>query len=289
MPGITPLQASLAQLVLESCLYGILLILFVSTVYFMATRRTLASDRQSTRHHFTSLVFFGLSGLFLSTTALIQALKHWITGIYQTFLIFPPDGGAVTEQAFIANPTKGGDIVGAASSLVAILLADFLVIYRLWIVWARNRGIVIFPLSCFTGVVAIVYEFVGSKSTDHEIPFLDKQELKPWVAIGSMLSLLSSLYSTSFIGWRILKFNWKTTSDSGLMFFLAILVESAALQTIWLIISAATLLAGSHVEFIATVGFPAILSISNLLIHARIGLGWSQESADAQQKRSHDI
>lgn len=69
MPGITPLQASLAQLVLESCLYGILLILFVSTVYFMVTRRTLASDRQSTRHHFTSLVFFGLSGLFLSTTA----------------------------------------------------------------------------------------------------------------------------------------------------------------------------------------------------------------------------
>jgi hypothetical protein len=59
---------------------------------------------------------------------LIQALKHWITGIYQTFLIFPPDGGAVTEQAFIANPTKAGNIVGAASSLVAILLADFLVV-----------------------------------------------------------------------------------------------------------------------------------------------------------------
>ncbi|KAJ7306990.1 hypothetical protein DFH08DRAFT_824263 [Mycena albidolilacea] len=193
MPGITPLQASLAQLVLESCLYGILLILFVSTVYFMATRRTLASDRQSTRYHFTSSVLFGLSGLFLSTTALIQALKHWITGIYQTFLIFSPDGGAITEQAFIANPTKGGDIVGAASSLVAILLADFLVVGSQTVHSIVDLSVMdsmgteswnrYFPLSRFTGVV-------GSKSTDREIPFVDKQELKPWVAIGSMLYLL---------------------------------------------------------------------------------------------------
>jgi hypothetical protein len=121
-----------------------------------------------------------------------------------------------------------------------------------------------------------------------------------------------------------LKFNWKTTSDSGLMVhppsclhrnhvdetkivfpcdtrgkcsfanvqskftcFKYNFIEPTS--RIWLIISAATLLAGSHVEFIATAGFPAILSISNLLIHARIGLGWSQESADAQKKKPRYI
>ncbi|KAJ6626200.1 hypothetical protein B0H10DRAFT_2211390 [Mycena sp. CBHHK59/15] len=100
MSDVTSLQASLAQLVLESNLYGILLILFVSTIYFLAVRRTLASDRQTTKHHFTSLVFFGVAGLFLSTTT------HWIARICQTFLAFTDVDGAVTRQAFYAIQLK---------------------------------------------------------------------------------------------------------------------------------------------------------------------------------------
>jgi hypothetical protein len=42
MQDITILPANLVTLVLESFLYGFLLLLFISTVYFLATRRTLA-------------------------------------------------------------------------------------------------------------------------------------------------------------------------------------------------------------------------------------------------------
>jgi hypothetical protein len=56
---------------------------------------------------------------------LIQALKYWITGIYQTFLTFPPDSGAVTEQAFIANPTKGATLLEPPSHLLQFCLPIF--------------------------------------------------------------------------------------------------------------------------------------------------------------------
>jgi hypothetical protein len=61
-------------------------------------------------------------------TKLIQALKYWITGIYQTFLTFPPDSGAVTEQAFIANPTKGATLLEPPSHLLQFCLPIFLVV-----------------------------------------------------------------------------------------------------------------------------------------------------------------
>jgi cell division protein FtsW (lipid II flippase) len=68
MPVITLVPANLVTLVLESFLYGLLLILFISAVYFIATRRTLASTNQTARHHFTSLVFLGVTALFLMVT-----------------------------------------------------------------------------------------------------------------------------------------------------------------------------------------------------------------------------
>ncbi|KAJ7166886.1 hypothetical protein C8R46DRAFT_1095538 [Mycena filopes] len=69
------------------------------------------------------------------------------------------------------------------------------------------------------------------------------------------------------------------------MSFLSILAESAALQTMWVIFGALMEAAHSDVVFIVIDTFPAIIhciphliGISNTLIHARVGLGWSQSS-----------
>jgi hypothetical protein len=48
---------------------------------------------------------------------------------------------------------------------------------------------------------------------------------------------------------------------------------------LWLILTAVTLLVDTDVDFILTDTFPAILGISNTLIHARVGLGWSPNSS----------
>jgi hypothetical protein len=68
MPDFTTLPVNFASLILASCFYGILIVLFVSTIYFLATRRTLAGKTQTSRHHFTSLPFLGVTGLSLVIT-----------------------------------------------------------------------------------------------------------------------------------------------------------------------------------------------------------------------------
>ncbi|KAJ7485084.1 hypothetical protein B0H11DRAFT_2018081 [Mycena galericulata] len=278
MPDITILPANLATLVLESCLYGILLLLFISTVYFLATRRTLAgmgSAHTSRKHHFTSLVFIGVATLFLVVTA------HWILDIYQAFFAFIHLGSATAEDTFYADLAQPSEVAKTVLFSVAVLIGDALVIYRLWIIWGRNPFIPIFPVCSLVGVfvtsIGIIYEFSQWKPELRGAAFHD--ESKPWAGSGFVLSLLINVYSTGFIAFRISRVNAvKVTSDSRLMSFLSIVVESAGLQTFWLGFSAVTIFASSDAEFIASDTFPAVIGIANLLIHARVGLGWSAAS-----------
>ncbi|KAJ7823829.1 hypothetical protein B0H14DRAFT_2825825, partial [Mycena olivaceomarginata] len=72
----------------------------------------------------------------------------------------------------------------------------------------------------------------------------------------------------------------RPTSDSRLMYFLNVLVESATLQTFWLVFGAITLFVKSNAAYAVYAvsdTFPAIIGIANLLIHARVGLGWSHD------------
>ncbi|KAJ7736200.1 hypothetical protein DFH07DRAFT_986872 [Mycena maculata] len=178
MPDITILPANLLTLVLESCLYGILLILFISTIYFLATRRTLAGNTQTRSHHFTSLVFLGVTALFLVATA---AKKHWTVVIYQAFSAFIHLGSAVEEDAFYADLSQRSEIVKVAFFFASVVLGDSLVIYRLWIIWGRNRYIPIFPICTLVGGLAasfgILYEFSQWQPRLRGAPFTESRDL----------------------------------------------------------------------------------------------------------------
>ncbi|KAJ7257783.1 hypothetical protein C8J57DRAFT_545190 [Mycena rebaudengoi] len=278
MPDITILPANLTSLVLESYLYGVLVILSTSIIYFFATRRTLAGKNQAPRHHFTSLVFLGIASLFLVVTA------HWTITIYQAFFAFIHLGTVASEDRFYADLSQPIYQAKAVCFLVAILLGDALVTYRLWIVWGRHRYIVVVPVLGLvgSGVTAggILYVLTQWQPILRGKPFYNLS--KPWVASGFISSFLTNAYSTSLIAFRIRKFTRVNSgSESRLLDILAILVESAALQTFWLVFSFMTQLAESDVEFIFTDSFPVILGISNLLIHARVGLGWSTQNSTA--------
>ncbi|KAJ7509511.1 hypothetical protein B0H11DRAFT_1251332 [Mycena galericulata] len=283
MPAITVLPANLTTLVLESCLYGILLILFISTIYFLATRRTLAGNHQTSRHHFTSLVFLGVTALFLVITV------HWSIVIYQAFFAFVHLGSAIAEDTFYANLSQRSEILKTALVLTAVLLGDSLVMYRLWIIWSGNRYVLIFPICTLLGVLVtsfgILYEVSQWESRLRGAAF--ESESKPWTATGFVLSLITNMYSTAFIVVRISRATEKNAaSGSHLMSFLAILVESAALQTVWFSFTAVTLFASSDAEYIASDCFPVIIGIANLLIQARVGLGWSQDTVIVKLKES---
>ncbi|KAF7326465.1 hypothetical protein MSAN_02510800 [Mycena sanguinolenta] len=281
MQGITILPANLATLVLESFLYGLLVLLFISTVYFLSTQRTLA--RQTAKHHLTSPVFLGLAALFLVVTV------HWSLVIYQAFFAWIHLGNTTNEDAFYADLANPVEVTKVFFFGLAIILGDALVTYRLWIVWDRKITAVIFPIVALivlaVSSVGVVIEAATWESRLRGAGF--DNESRPWEALGSLFSLLANLYSTGLIAFRI----WRVTkmgypSQSTLKWFLSILIESAALQTLWLLFSLMTTLLRSDALFIADDNFPAIIAISNTLIHARVGLGWSQDSTGAQMQRS---
>ncbi|KAJ7181222.1 hypothetical protein C8R46DRAFT_599187 [Mycena filopes] len=273
MPDITIIPANLAALVVDTFLYGLFFLLFLLTVYFLAARRTLAGTRHTRRHHFTSLVFMGLATLFLVVTV------HWSIVIYQAFYVFIHLATIATEDAFYADLGQMSEVLKVILLFIAILLGDGLVTYRLWIIWGRKRLVVIFPVLALVGVAvsaaAVIYQFSEWEPKLRGTLFYEESE--PWTTTGFGLSLVANIYSTGFIIYRILK-QERVKSDSRLMSFLSILAESAALQTVWVIFGAVVEVAHSDVVFIAIDTFPAIIGISNTLIHARVGLGWSQSS-----------
>lgn len=70
----------------------------------------------------------------------------------------------------------------------------------------------------------------------------------------------------------------KRGSSDVCRFFTDIQTSLTMLRRLWLIFAAMTLFSSSDLDFIATDNFPVILGISNTLIHARVGLGWSHGS-----------
>ncbi|KAJ7912430.1 hypothetical protein B0H13DRAFT_1874939 [Mycena leptocephala] len=269
MPDITLVPANLATLVLESFLYGLLLILFISTVYFTATRRTLAGTNQTARHHFTSLVFLGVTALFLIVTV------HWSIVIYQTFFAFIHLGSAAAEDAFYADLAEPVEVAKATILFVAILLGDALVVD------GKPEDI--------AGSRMCRYYSRGSKAKtsgnfSHSLETLER---------GRFCALILS--HKNKVGFRLPSDGtyWRshcapaTTNSELNKWFLSILVESAGLQTfprLCFTLAAITLFANTDVDFILSDNFPAILGISNTLIHARVGLGWSPNSAVVDHK-----
>ncbi|KAJ7625819.1 hypothetical protein FB45DRAFT_1084413 [Roridomyces roridus] len=261
MQGIadTSVRVNFATLIVVSLLYGIVLLLFISNIYFLATRRTLAGKSRSRKQNFTSLAFLGVTALFLLVTA------HWTIVVYRGYLAF----------IALGTPTKfyngeHTELVMEALFFVSIFLGDLLLVYRLWVVWGGNRTIMIFPF------LAVVGASVGST-----LAVSQNQQLLPGPTAAQMafwFSFANNLYSTAAIVYRIMRA--KASPESYLMRILAILVESAALQMFWFILVGATSDLGSTTSSncFAVDTFPAITAITNLLIHARVGLGWSQES-----------
>ncbi|KAJ7641606.1 hypothetical protein FB45DRAFT_900610 [Roridomyces roridus] len=147
MSDITIIPANLVTLILESFLYGIVLLLFISTIYFLASRRTLAGKSQTATHHFASLAFIGVTALFLVVTV------HWTLVTYQAFLAFIHLGDKAGEDTFYADLSQLIEVAKVALFSVTILIGDSLVAYRLWIVWSRGRMVIIFPMVALLGVL----------------------------------------------------------------------------------------------------------------------------------------
>ncbi|KAF8223340.1 hypothetical protein L208DRAFT_1444698 [Tricholoma matsutake] len=133
MKDISPSMANLVGRLCSTLLYGINIVVYGSCVYVLYGKRT------NTRICW-----------FLFTTATIQFIISTIhIGVSWRMLIeaFIQDADipGTSVAYWIHNPSKVTDVITKGIPIVNSILADVILIWRLYVIWARNRFICILP------------------------------------------------------------------------------------------------------------------------------------------------
>ncbi|KAJ7106612.1 hypothetical protein C8R44DRAFT_987267 [Mycena epipterygia] len=276
MTDISLVAVSMATVVLESLLYGLLLILFSTNLYLRITRYARPREFASRGELWWNPIVISNIAIFATCTA------HWIITVQRFFRAFL--GSAGDPLQFYLDDSQLTSVVSSTLALVAVLIGDAVIIHRLWLVWTRASRVVFVPALSWLGALAcgIVVAYLFTQSTPTNNKFLTADGA--WVATYWAFTAIVNIYCTAFIAWKIWKTSRATAEVGGglLMPVFVILIESAAIWTAWAIFFAATYLTGSMLQFLAKDITPVMIGLVNLLVHLRVGLGWSRaEPSDA--------
>ncbi|KAJ7146867.1 hypothetical protein C8R44DRAFT_864586 [Mycena epipterygia] len=265
------LATGLAEAVVEFTLYGAFTVVFFAVVYLFWTRGLISTKRPSL------FVFVALVLLFLSITA------HWINGIYVVYIAFIRLGGGIPAELFYLGLSSPTSLAHISLVEIATFITDALVIHRLYIVWSCQIRVIIIP---------VIFQLAQVVSGIHTIYDFSRETLftfyalsNPWVTTSLVSSLVISAYSNGMIIYKIWgmarsvqRITGKPNSGQRLMAVLAVILESSVLQTTMSVCILVSFQIGLLVQSVFTALQPVVFGLSVLLIHARVGLGWAQES-----------
>ncbi|KAJ7106660.1 hypothetical protein C8R44DRAFT_885930 [Mycena epipterygia] len=259
MTDISLVAVSMAMVVMESLLYGLLLVLFSTNLYLRITRFAKPEKFASRGSLWWNAIVLSNIAIFLTCTA------HWIITVDRFFRAFL--GSAGDPLQFYMDDSQLTVVMITTFGIVTSWTGDAVVIHRLWLIWNRDLRVLFVPVLLLLGGIICGIRVLTTGGA--------------WITVGWVLNSIINIYCTIFIAWRIWKTSRATTEvGSGLLMPLfVILIESAAIWTAWTIFFAATHLTGSTLQFLARDLTPVIIGLVNLLIHLRVGLGWSRAEA----------
>ncbi|KAJ7898641.1 hypothetical protein B0H14DRAFT_3124371 [Mycena olivaceomarginata] len=231
------------------------------------------------------------SAIFVSGLVLFIAVTgNWILTVVRPFIGFVVFLDGTAAPAFFDDNSQITTTIQNGFVVVAILVSDGIIIYRLWIVWSRNKIVIILPIltllglasECFRNPMNQIFQLpfrvafiLTLQMTIHIDDIAEDKGLTP----GLIFTLTTNIYSTGFISWKIRQIT-KTSSPVGgsnLRDFLSIIIESALIYTIWTIFYIIVHQINSNLQFVAVILLPAVAGISNALIQARIGMGMGKK------------
>ncbi|KAJ7768855.1 P-loop containing nucleoside triphosphate hydrolase protein [Mycena metata] len=101
----------------------------------------------------------------------------------------------------------------------------------------------------------------------------------PLLRYTPILTLVTNVYCTSFIGWKIWTITRLSLPSGGtkLRHFLVIVVESAALYALWAVLFLVAFETKSNLQVVLIQAGPELIGLVNALIMTRVGLGWTSE------------
>ncbi|KAJ7772234.1 hypothetical protein B0H16DRAFT_1512743 [Mycena metata] len=255
----SPPWVNLAGLAVGGPLYGIYFSLHVASTVLVLRR----SEGPRAVPLYRSVIFVLGWLLFMSVTA------NWAVTVWHNvagFIVFK-SGTAAPE--FFNDSSQITSLVQNIFVAISIVLGDTMIIYRLWIVWFRNKYVVILPTLSLIGL--FITTVLSVQTASHVNNLAEIVGLTPTL----VFTLFTNVYSTAFIAYKLWTIIKESSSVGGnqLLNFLSISVESAALYSAWGIFYIVTHQINSDVQIVALMPVPAVAGIANALIQTWSGLG----------------
>ncbi|KAK0189612.1 hypothetical protein F5146DRAFT_1051681 [Armillaria mellea] len=270
-------SANLATVAVESLLYGIFLVLDLTSITLLFTREASFSSGAARTSSFVVMrrpMFIGAVILLVSITG------HWICTVVRLFDAFVNFEGGQQALKYYADLSQVTEVVKTGFLTGSVVTGDAMIIYRLWVVWGFNYRVIMFPLGTLVGLtvcgVGITYQF--AKYTPGQDVFATVAGR--WITSDCVFTLLTNVYSSSMIAWYIYRTHKASSAIGGssMMSILAIFIESASIYTTWTIFFMITYLTKTNIQFNTVDFWPEAAGIAFSLINVRIGLGWAQKA-----------
>ncbi|KAJ7366066.1 hypothetical protein DFH08DRAFT_833430 [Mycena albidolilacea] len=254
--------ANLASLVITTLLYGMYFIIFVISIYLMVMHANPGRGREKLAPLFKSTVFVSGILLFITITA------DWISVVIRNFQGFIYFNDGLSANTFFSDDSQALSRVDDVFIALSVFIGDAMIIYRLWVVWSFNKIVIVAPVLSLIGLV--ICGVLAARATQNVQDVPNDTEL----VLVVVFTLVTSIYCTVFISWKIWQITRTCMPVGGLNLrsLMAMIVESAALYTCWLIYLSVTHQLNSTLQYIAS-SVTIVIGIANALIHARIGMG----------------
>ncbi|KAJ7020517.1 hypothetical protein C8F04DRAFT_1274990 [Mycena alexandri] len=298
----------MAGMVVANLFYGIYFNLYLTSTHLICRRAT-ANKSASV---FRSAAF--VSSLILFVFVTITCILLTVRG-FQGFVFF--DAG---PEAFFAEDRHHISAVVDIFTLGCVFLNDWIMIYRLYIVWNHSRPIIILPVLAgigYTGCgVALIFDIkkLGSTGTIMSLTgFIFTLAYAALPPVRKMTDTLTNvnhrmnIYCTLGVCWKIhtitraclpeggtnLRVRQTRTPVRRLMKYiyvnkdlLAMLVESSALYTSWGLFYAITHQINDNSQIFAIATLPPVAGIANALLYTRVGMATSSERDTIQTSQA---
>ncbi|CDO75938.1 hypothetical protein BN946_scf184873.g27 [Trametes cinnabarina] len=274
---------NLALACAESVLFGIFLVLAITSLAVIVGRHTNRSSNYSGHSGPSERVW--KSPLFIATIVLSMTVtSHWLVTMRRIFDAFLHYEGGRNPMEYYLTVEAPTQVAATAFVVASVIVGDVILTYRIWVVWDRRWTLIVFPTLCTLAYVVLgisVVQVFASYSPGESI-FMAVARLR--IVTTAALTLATNLYGTGIIAYRI----WASTRSMkhdhafgalGLTMTeaLVIFIESAAFYTFWTLFFLTAFAANSLLEAFAFHCIPAATGISFMLIVVRVGLGfhWS--------------
>ncbi|KIJ55474.1 hypothetical protein M422DRAFT_774492 [Sphaerobolus stellatus SS14] len=260
--------ANLVGLIMQAVLYGIFQALFVACIYVLVYGRV--TDTINWHFIITAIVMWLLIGMNFALS--------W-SRIMEAFIDRQPllrdDPNAIVS--YFGDLGQWKEVARTAAYVALTAVADSLFIYRLYIVWGRNKYIIILPILLLCGSLTSgvgIEVVIGTTSSD-----LFGTSLAGWATSFFSISLVQNIITTFLIVFRIWRVNIDVARGPGsrsLWPVISVILESGAIYSSTLLVLLSTYASGSFSQYIALDMLVPIIGITFTLIIVRVGLGISQ-------------